>query len=179
MQRKFLEELGLEKEVIDKIMNENGADIEKTKTTLNSQITDLTGQLTSAKDALKSFEGVNVEELKTKITELSTNLTAKETEYQNKIADMEFTSKLESILTGSGARNTKAVKALLDIDSLKSSKNQDADLQTAIETCKKENDYLFGSDEPFKNPVASTGGNPPPIDPLSSMRTAMGLSDKK
>ena len=31
MKRKFLEDLGLEKDVIDKILNEAGADIEKTK----------------------------------------------------------------------------------------------------------------------------------------------------
>ena len=31
MKRKFLEDLGLEKDVIEKIMNENGADIEKAK----------------------------------------------------------------------------------------------------------------------------------------------------
>ena len=31
MQRKFLEDLGLEKEIVDKIMSENGSDIEKDK----------------------------------------------------------------------------------------------------------------------------------------------------
>lgn len=34
MQRKFLEDLGLEKEIVDKIMSENGSDIEKTKARL-------------------------------------------------------------------------------------------------------------------------------------------------
>nr|WP_302120761.1 hypothetical protein [Ruminococcus bromii] len=37
MQRKFLEDLGLEKSVVDKILNENGADIEKAKSRLETE----------------------------------------------------------------------------------------------------------------------------------------------
>ena len=48
---------------------------------------------------------------------------------------------------------------MLDIDALKESKNQEADIKAMLETCKEENDYLFGSDEPIKNPVAPTGGS--------------------
>ncbi len=61
MTRKYLEELGLEKDVIDKIMSENGNDIEKAKQgeqkkfnaekgQLQGQITDLQEQIT-ARDA--------------------------------------------------------------------------------------------------------------------------------
>lgn len=57
MQRKFLEDLGLEKEQIDKIIAENGSDIENARnsekgkfdterTTLQGQISDLQGQVT-------------------------------------------------------------------------------------------------------------------------------------
>ena len=91
-----------------------------------------------------------------KITGLTNDLATKETDYQNKLADMEFTSKLESAITATGAKNAKAVKALLDIDILKSSKNQDADIKTALEACQKENDYLFGASEPVVNPVSGT-----------------------
>ena len=63
MQRKFLEDLGIDKDVVDKIMAENGADINKTKESLNTQITELTEQLSTAKDTLKGFEGVDVKDL--------------------------------------------------------------------------------------------------------------------
>lgn len=176
MKTEFLKNLGIDDEIIKQIMAENGKDIEKTKETLNSQITDLNSQLSSTKEALKGFEGVDVNELKGKIEKLTTDLTTKETEYQNKIADMEFNSKLDSLITSTGARNAKAVKALLDLDSLKSSKNQDTDLQTALEACKTENGFMFGADEPILNPTASTGGSLPQNSPLDSIRTAMGLS---
>ena len=175
MQRKFLEDLGLEKEVIDKIMTENGADINSTKSKLEAERDNYKGQLETAQTALKDFEGVDVKDLQGKIATLTTDLSAKETDYQNKLADMEFSSKLEGLITSSGAKNAKAVKALLDIDSLKSSKNQDADLKAALEACQKENDFLFGSAEPFQNPVAGTGTPPPAADPLASVRAAMGL----
>ena len=161
MKREFLEALGLDKEIVDKIMTENGNDINKTKEKLEAERDNYKTQLETTQTALKDFEGVDVKDLQGKVTQLTTDLTAKETEYQTKLADMEFNSKLESLITGSGAKNAKAVKALLDLESIKSSKNQDTDLQTALEACKKDNEYLFGKDAPINNPVALTGGGTP------------------
>lgn len=161
MKREFLEALGLDKEIIDKIMTENGNDINKTKEKLEAERDNYKSQLETAQNALKDFEGVDVKELKGKIDTLTADLTAKETDYQTKLADMEFNSKLDSLIMSSGARNAKAVKALLDLESIKSSKNQDTDLQTALEACKKDNEYLFGKDAPINNPVALTGGGAP------------------
>ena len=161
MKREFLEALGLDKEIVDKIMTENGNDINKTKEKLEAERDNYKSQLETAQNALKDFEGVDVKELKGKIDTLTADLTAKETDYQTKLADMESNSKLDSLITSSGARNAKAVKALLDLESIKSSKNQDTDLQTALEACKKDNEYLFGKDAPINNPVALTGGGAP------------------
>ncbi len=63
--------------------------------------------------ALKEFEGVDVENLKREIAKLNTSLKDKETEYQTKIADMEFNSVLDGAISKSGAKNTTVVKALL------------------------------------------------------------------
>ena len=161
MKREFLEALGIDKEIVDKIMTENGNDINKTKEKIEAERDNYKSQLETTQTALKDFEGVDVKDLQGKVTQLTTDLTAKETEYQTKLADMEFNSKLESLITGSGAKNAKAVKALLDLESIKSSKNQDTDLQTALEACKKDNEYLFGKDAPINNPVALTGGGTP------------------
>ena len=74
MQRKFLEELGLEKEVIDKIMSENGSDIENTKKKLEAERDNYRSQLETAQETLKSFDGVDVNDLKGKITQLTNDL---------------------------------------------------------------------------------------------------------
>ena len=166
MQRKFLEELGLEKDVIDKIMTENGNDIEKIKADRDNY----KSQLETAQEALKGFEGVDVKELNSKIAQLNSDLAAKDSEYQQKIADMEFNSVLDNAITASGARNAKALKALLDVDALKSSKNQAEDIKSAIDAVKTDNGYLFNSDEPFQNPVHPTNNNP--INQMSGVEKA-------
>lgn len=157
MQRKFLEDLGLEKEVIDKVLNQHGAELEKAKQTLTVERDSLKDQLKTAQDALKEFDGVNVQDMQGMIDKLNNDLKNKDTEYKDKIADMEFSSVLDSALSKSGAKNSKAVKALLDLDNLKTSKNQAEDIEKAINDIKTDNDYLFNSEEPFSNPVKDTG----------------------
>lgn len=156
MQRKFLEDLGLEKEVVDKIMDENGSDLEKAKTKLEAERDNYKSQLETAQNALKEFEGVDIKDLQEKINTLNDDLKRKDTEYTQKIADMEFNSVLDGAINSSGAKNAKAVKALLDLESLKASKNQADDINKALEAVKTENDYMFESKEPIKNPVRET-----------------------
>ena len=177
MQRKFLEDLGLEKEVIDKIMDENGSDIENTKKKLEAERDNYKTQLETAQTALKEFEGVDVKDLQGRIDTLNKDLQNKETEYQNKIADMEFNAVLESAITKSGAKNPKAVRGLLDLDTLKSSKNQADDITKALETVKSENDYMFTSEEPIKNPVKDTG-NPSIGGITKEMFAKMGYNER-
>lgn len=179
MHREFLKELGLEKDIIDKIMTENGNDINATKSKLETERDNYKEQLETATATLKTFEGVDVNELNGKIKDLQDSLTAKDTEYQNKLADRDFNDKLNRLITTAGGKNSKAIMALLDIDTIKASKNQDTDLQAAIEKCKTDNDYLFGSTEPFQNPVAPTGGGNNDGNPLAAVRAAMGLKSEK
>lgn len=153
MQRKFLEDFGLEKEVIDKIMTENGNDIEKIKKERDAfQI-----QLQTAQATLKSFEGVNVTELQGKITQLTNDLAAKDSEYQKQLADRDFNDLLKTVAEGFKPRDLKAVIPFLDVESLKASKNQAADIKTAIEAVKKDNAYLF-QDVNVPRAVGSTPG---------------------
>lgn len=156
MQRKFLEELGLEKDAVDKIMDENGRDINAARSKLEAERDNYKTQLETAQEALKEFEGVDVGELKGRIETLTGDLAKKESEYQAKIADMEFNSVLDSAIGGAKAKNAKAVKALLDIETLKASKNQSEEIRSAIEKVKSENDYLFDGTS-----VPGGGGNPP------------------
>lgn len=137
-------------------------------------------QLETAQNALKEFEGVDVKEMNEKIKTLNETLQKKDTEYQKKIADMEFNSVLDGAITKSGAKNAKAVKALLDLDALKASKNQADDISKALETVKSENDYMFKSEEPYQNSqiVGKTGGNFG-SDSDAAMRAAMGLPPEK
>lgn len=116
-------------------------------------------QLDTAQNSLKEFEGVDVNELQSKITTLTNDLAAKDSEFQAKLADMEFDSWLDGELTTAKAKNVTAVKALFDIKALKESKNRDADFTSALESVKTANGYLF---DDGKTPTVTVPGQPAP-----------------
>lgn len=154
MKRKFLEDLGLESDVIDKIMDENGADIEKAKGDAKA----LKEQLDEARKTLKSFEGVDVSELQGKITELTNEIATNQADFDRKIADRDFNDLVKVIAGDYKVRDVKAVMPFLDVETLKASKNQDKDIRAAFDTVKKEQNYLFESDKKVPFVVSSTPG---------------------
>lgn len=153
MQRKFLEDLGLAKELVDQIMAENGRDIEKIKGERDT----LQTQLQTAQTTLKSFEGVNLSELQGKITTLTNDLAAKDAEYQKQLAERDFNDLLRSTAAAYKPRDIKAVLPFLDTEKLKASKNQEADIKAAFDAVKKDNAYLF-QDVQIPRVVAPTPG---------------------
>ena len=119
-------------------------------------------QLDDATQKLEGFKGVNVEELQGKITALTDNLASQKAAFDKQLADRDFDDMLNTAITGSKAKNVKAVRALLDLESIKASKNQSADIEAALKKVKEENDYLFTSEEPIDNGkfVGGTTSNP-------------------
>lgn len=178
MQRKFLEDMGLEKDVIDKIMGENGKDIETAKKKLEAERDSYKESLETAQKTLDEFKDVDVKDLQSKVGTLTETLKTKEKEYQTKLADMEFNAVLDGAISASKAKNSKALKALLDVEKLKASKNQAEDIKSAIEAVKAENDFLFGSDEPIMNPVKETNGGQIPSGVTKELFAKMGYADR-
>lgn len=122
------------------------------------------------------------EEMQATITKLQQDLKDKDAEYAAKEADRIFQNTLKEAIKAAGGRNEKAVMALLDLNSLKESKDQSADIKKALDVAKESDSYLFGSDEPFFNPVGPTndkGGNGNDMGSLASIRAAMGLPSAK
>ena len=168
---------GATDEQINAILDINSTDIGNAKKKVEVERDSYKSQLETAQNALKEFEGIDVKDLQDKIATLKTDLENKDTEYKNKIADMEFNSVLDNAITKSGAKNSKAVKALLDLDTLKTSKNQAEDITKALESVKTDNDFMFTSDEPFKNPVRETS-NTPNGEITKEMFTKMGYNER-
>lgn len=183
MKKEELTALGLTDEQIKGVQKLNGTDIEaakKSKTDeLQPQIDSLTKQLETATEGLKKFDGVDVDKLTGEIQKLNQDLADQKNSYEAQIKDRDFKDKLSSSITKAGGRNAKAIAALLDIDKLKASKNQDTDIASALEACKKDNDYLFGADQPIKNGVSSTNSNADnnlsDKEKMNAARVVMGL----
>ena len=135
-------------------------------------------QLQTATENLKKFEGIeDPAKLQSEIARLQGELGTQKTAFESQIADMQFGTSLDAAITAAGGRNAKAIKALLDVEALKKSKDQTADIKAAIEACQKDNSYLFGANEPINNPVVGpTGGGGTGMDTgTAALRAAMGL----
>jgi enoyl reductase-like protein len=174
--KEHIEDEAVLKDITDKVMAENGRDIEKAKgdfETLEGERNNLKEQLESVNSKLAEFKDVDPKALNEEIAKLTQSLADKDKEYQDKIADMQFSQMVTKYINKAGGRNEKAIKALLDVETLKQSQNQEKDLETAISTLKTDADYLFKSDEPIQNPSAPTGGS---VDSgTDALRAAMGL----
>lgn len=117
MKREFLKGLGIEgltDEVIEKIMAENGKDIEATKTkadksqeieNLKSQLSEKDKLIEEANSQIENFKGMDVEgikkaadEYKTKYEQSAADLKAKEEVYQKQLADQQYDFRVKEYL---------------------------------------------------------------------------------
>lgn len=181
MKREFLQnfkvgEQSLPKEIIDAIMDENGRDIEAAKKPF-ADYESLKDQLKTAKDGLKAFEGVDVDKLQSKITELTGQLADKDKEWQDKLDGVAFDGRVKDAIAAAKGRNAKAIAALLDVDTLRASKNQEADIKAALEAVRKDNGYLFETETPppYAPGTGTQGGSHKYTDAENAIRAAAGL----
>lgn len=164
MERKFLEEKGLEKEVIDAIMAEHGKSIHATKADLaaaESQVETLTGQITERDlDIAELKKNSNSDEdLSSKLQTLETKYEDLKTESETKLAQHRKDSAINLALTKAGAKNAKAVTALLDADKLQLNDEGVEGLQEQIEALQETDAYLFQSAKE-EGPNIQAGGDP-------------------
>ena len=124
---------------------------------LEGQVSAAQAGLTEANKKLEGYKDINVDDLKGQISKLTQDLTDKENAWQARVAGMEFNTAIEKAITGAKGKNSKAIMALLDMDALKKSTNRDADVKAAIEAVKKDNDYLFESEEKPGKYASGTG----------------------
>lgn len=124
MNRKTLEEMGLTKEQIDQIMKENGESIENAKAKLQEQIDEITkdrdGYKSQISERDKQLEELkkdakNTEDLTAKVAELQeANKTAAKA-HEAEIKELRVNAAVDKALAEAGAKNGKAVRALLDL----------------------------------------------------------------
>ncbi len=143
MKREFLQglqvgDMPLTKEVIDAIMAENGRDIENVKARYSDyeQIKEQLAQaegLAEAAQAAKAWEEKYNRALQT---------------HRQEMEETVFGHNLENAILAAKGRNAKAITALLDVDALRSSENQQTALEEALQALKQDCSYLFQTETP-------------------------------
>nr|DAV69573.1 MAG TPA: minor structural protein [Caudoviricetes sp.] len=162
----ILQELGIEvpkdkEEGLNSVVAENYkpvADYNKQKEKLDAANETLKANDTAMKDLqtkLDGFKDVDVSGLNQRIKDLETEKENIQKDYDAKIADRNFDDLVKESITAAKGKNAKAITALLDVPTLKASKNQKEDIAAALKalTEKEDSKMLFGEPEP--NPVVT------------------------
>jgi hypothetical protein len=145
------------------------------------KVTNLTTQLNTTREALKKFDGVDAVALNQKIKDLEADLANKDADYQKQIADRDFSDLLKESIANAKGKNAKAITALLDVDTLKASKNQKEDVAAALKALAEAEDskMLFGEPEEViggGDPIG-TLRKPGGTDDFAGLRAAFGLPE--
>ena len=175
MKRDFLKSLGIEdKDIIDKILDENSADIGRAKgelQTYKDKVTDLEGQIKTKDGEIATLTKKvgDTDALNQQIAQLTTDKTNLTNELNTKVSEIQKTHAIENGVRDAKARNVKAVLAQLDMDKIKFENGQLSGLSEQLESLKTGEDtsFLFGTTN--QNPSGthpgrpnSNGGNNPP-----------------
>lgn len=160
MQRKFLEDLGLDKDLIDKILNEAGKDAESfknTKTALETEKKALEAQVAEANKKIEEFSNVDISKLKDEIESYKKKYEESEKTKALELKNLNLNHEIDKAIIGAKAKNAKAVRGLLDINSLEASKDLSKDIETQLKGLLESDSYLFDSNVEEKS--LGTGGS--------------------
>ena len=103
---------------------------------LQARFNSVNGQLTAANQKLAGYD-----------PEWQAKAEKAKQEADSRVQQIEFDYALGAALTAARARNATAVKALLNMDGLKLSDGRIVGLNEQLDTLRKENDYLFESEQ--------------------------------
>jgi len=168
MTREELKALGLTDEQIDKVMASHGKALNEIKEKadrvdgLESQIEDYKGQLTERDEQLEELaeKAKDNEELTTEIEQLKEDNKIAKEEYEEKLSQQTFNHKLENTLSNAKVKNVKAIKALLDMDTIKLDGDTLKGLDSQLDELKESDSYLFEEEKKETSPKIVNPGNP-------------------
>ena len=161
MKRRLLEDLGLEADVIEKIMTEAGKDV----TSLKARVHDLTEQInvkettiSEKNNKIAELEKVDVEAIKTAEYERGKTDGSKEIEVFKK------QNALDKALSKYKAKDTSILSKMLDMEKVKYNDKFEIveGLEEQINSIKESHDYLFNSDKTlptFSGDIKQPGSN--------------------
>ena len=147
---------GITDEQLDWLMQENGSDITREKSAANAlqaQVDSLTAQVATAQDGLKAFGAHKPEDFAA-----AQQIAQLQQQMQAQADGFAFDHALDTAILGKQGRSVKAVRALLDVDALKGSKDLTADIAQALEAAAKANPWAFGEVHPAGYPAVKDGG---------------------
>lgn len=166
MDRQFLKSLNLEAESIDEIMKKYGEsinDIKREKESLEAERDNLKEDISNRDQQLEDLKNnvTDTETLQAQIDSLKQSNKEKDEKRQELLNAQKLDYEIKLALNAQGARNEKAVKALLDLDTVKIGDDGDVvGLNEQLNTLKENEGWLFKtSDENVNQAQTQDSGN--------------------
>lgn len=147
----------------DKAVAENyktAAEFEKKVNRLTEDLNAATKRADTAEETLKGFDGKDFDAITRDRDEWQRKHNELVETHKRETEEREFNEGLSAAITEAKGKNAKAIMALLDLDKLRGSKNQDKDIKAALDAMRTENGYLFGDnggDPHFTDPNGNGG----------------------
>lgn len=169
MNTETLQGIGLNDEQIRSVMAEYGKEInplkqaqasaEQERDSLKSQLEDVNGQLSEAQKNSKKGS-----ELQGQLKDLQKQFDDSKAKAEEQLQATKKDYEIAAALSKAGAKNDKAVKALLDTEKVNFDDNGKLiGLSEQLEAVKKDNDFLFAdANESNPKPTITSKGNPNP-----------------
>lgn len=179
MKRDFLKNLGLEDEVINKIMDEAGKEVTGLKTQIANLQDDLSvkdGVIETKNSKIKELEGVDIEALKTAEYERG------KAEGNAEVEKFKFNTALDSALKNAKVKDSKTISGLLDMGKIKLENEQIVGLDEQLKTLKESHDYLFDNDGKtprFSDTTPGGTGVNDEAGALAQFKNIMGIKEQK
>lgn len=138
------------------------------------------GKVQTLTGSLDKFKDVDVDKLNKDIDTLKQKLEAKDKELADQLAERDFMDALKEGVHAAKGKDTEKIIKLLDVETLKASKNQKEDIAAAIKAMAEDDvtKGMFQTGEPEKTGTADviggiSGGSSDNMD--AQMRAVMGL----
>lgn len=172
MKREFLEGLGLEKEAIDKIMAENGADLEREKaktTTAKADLADAQAKLNTANTELETLKKANgdIAAVQQQLTELQTKYDKDTGDLKGQLADRDYSDGITAFIAEKGLKFSSKGAERDFIAAFKEKKFERKDgafigADDFLKAQREADPEAFASDKPTPRIVAPTGNGGSP-----------------
>jgi myosin heavy subunit len=185
--KELLEKLANGEATVDDVLKAiDEADKDKVpRTRLNDkidEIKELQGQLSDRDKQLKdlSKKADGNEDLQAQIKQLQEDNKKVKDDYEQKLTEKTFDFSLEKALADAKAKNPKAVKALLNKETIKLDGDKLLGLEEQLKTLQESDGYLFGEEQPagLKGRQAHPPGQKPATGVTKEQFAQMGYSDR-
>lgn len=171
MKKEDLIALGLSEEQADKVIEGYGQMVPKSRLDDKiAEVNDYKKQLADRDTQLKDLEtkAAGNDALQAEITRLQQENEQAKTEYEGKLQQKDYDFALTEALRTAKAKNPTAVKALLNVETIKLVNGQLVGLDEQLTALKASDDYLFSPDGlKGKTPPNPDGGGKPDKNPFS------------